>query len=152
MKVPERMEELTIFITLDSNDRSKIEALANGLISKANNEFGKYGYDVKDTYSFSSDNGFKGRFHIKVSPNNNNGDSAINIIDAELAKQHELPTLEPLTAKMVDIIRERDGLDYAYVCRSEIPGLDFLENYIVKEDINNYWKSRASLPPEGKRR
>ena len=138
MKVPERLDNLTIIVTLDSNDRSEMEKIAGGLISKVDYDFWQRGYSVKDAYTFSSDNGFKGRFYIRVNPKRQNGDFAIDIIDNKCAEQQEFPTLESLTAKMVDVIRNRDGLNCAYVDRSDIPGLDFLENYIVKEDMNKY--------------
>ena len=145
MKVPERLEDLTIIITLDSNDRSKMEAIAKGLISKVNYHFWQYGYSVEDVYHFGSNNGFKGSFYIEVNPKRENGVSAIDVIDNNLAEQYILPTLEPLTAKMVEAIRNRDGLDSAFVYKSEIPGLDFLENYIVKEDINKYILKYSNL-------
>lgn len=138
MKVPERLEDLMIIITLDSTDRSKMETIAKGLISKVDYDFWQYGYSVEDAFTFGSDNGFKGRFYIEVNPKRKNGDSAIDAIDDKLAEQYEIPTLEPLTAKMVDAIRDRTGLDSAFVYRSDIPGLEFLENYIVKEDVNKY--------------
>ena len=145
MKVPEKLEYLTIIITLDSNDRSKMETIAGGLISKVDYDFGQRGYSVKDAYTFSSDNGFKGRFYIKVNPKRQNGDSAIDVIDDKRAEQQEFPTLESLTAKMVDAIRNRDGLNCAYVDRSDIPGLGFLENYIVKVDMDKYILKYPSL-------
>ena len=102
------------------------------MISKVNHEFWQYGYSVKDAYTFGSDNGFKGSFYIKINPKKQNGDSAIDIVNEKIAEQHDSPTLESLTVKMVESIKNREGLDYAYVHRSKIPGLDFLENYIVK--------------------
>lgn len=138
MKVPERLEKLTIIITLDSNDRLKMENIARGLISVVNQFFWKCGYDVEDAYTFGSDNGFKGSFYIEINPKKKNGDSAIDVINDKLAELYELPSFEQLTAKMVDAIINREGLDCAYVRRSEIPGLGFLESYVVKEDMNKY--------------
>lgn len=33
---------------------------------------------------------------------------------------------------------KREGLQSAYIWRSKIPGLDYLENYIEKEDLDKY--------------
>ncbi len=138
MKVPERLDNLTIIVTLDSNDRSEMEKIAGGLISKVDYDFWQRGYSVKDAYTFGSDNGFKGSFYIEINPKKKNGDSAIDVINDKLAELYELPSFEQLTAKMVDAIINREGLDCAYVRRSEISGLGFLESYVVKEDMNKY--------------
>lgn len=39
---------------------------------------------------------------------------------------------------MIKAIKNRKGLPYAFVNRNNILGLDFLENYMVKEDLNVY--------------
>jgi hypothetical protein len=138
MKIPDRIENISVWIHTEIKGKEKFELVFGGLKSAVNRVFWEQGYDVSDTFGFSSDNGYKGRFYIIIRPSKENGDSLIDIVDDELAKKYPKPTLEILTIEMIKAIRNRDGLPYAFVYRSDIPGLDFLENYIVKDDMDVY--------------
>ena len=138
MKIPEKVESVSIWIHADIKGEEKIAPIFIGLTAAVNQEFWKQGYDVSDAFSFSSDNGFDGRFYIKIYPEKENGDSTIDVVEERQAEQNPKPTLETLTIEMIKAIRNRKGLPYAYVCRCDIPGLGFLENHIVKDDKNVY--------------
>ena len=138
MRIPDKKDSLIIFITIDSDDRELITRKANGLISKVSFDFWQKGYSVSDAFIFSSDNGFKKRFYIEVKPIRENGDSRIDIHDKNLASQYPAPTLESLTFALIKEIRGKEELLSAYVDRTEIRGIDFLENYIVKENWYKY--------------
>lgn len=138
MKIPEKVESVSIWIHADIKGKEKFTPIFIGLRSSVNQVFWEQGYDVSDAFSFSSDNGFDGRFYIRIYPKKENGDSIIDVVEERLAGQNPEPTLETLTIEMIKAIRNRKGLPYAYVCRSDIPGLGFLENHIVKGDENVY--------------
>ena len=138
MKVPDKIDSISIWILTKITGKENVERIFIGLNSAVNQTFYEQGYDVSDVFSYSSDNGFDGRFYIKILPEEENGKSSFLIIDKTLALQSQKPTLESLTVEMIKAIRNRQGLSYAFVYRSDIPGLDFLENYIVKEDMNVY--------------
>ena len=138
MKISEKIESIFIWIHTDIKRKENIAPIVTGLKSSVNQEYYMQGYDVSDAFSYSSDNGFNGRFYIKISPTKSNGDSLIDIVDEDIAKLNPSPTLESLTISMIGAIRNRKGLPYAFVYRSDIPGLGFLENHIVKEDSKVY--------------
>lgn len=138
MLIPTKLESLVIIITIDSKDRDYITSIAKGLITKVDYDFYNLGYSVEDAFSVSSDNGFKGRFFIKINPKTTSGDSKIIICDKQLSEQNAFPTLESLTLKMIKAIKEREGLLSAFVDRSDIPGLEFLDEYCCKWDNNKY--------------
>ena len=138
MKIPEKVESVSIWIHTDIKGKEKFSPIFIGLRSAVNQVFWEQGYDVSDAFIFSSDNGFDGRFYIKIYPKKEDGDSMIDVVEEHLAEQNPKPTLEALTIEMIKAIRNRKGLPYAYVCRSDIPGLGFLENHIVKNDANVY--------------
>ena len=138
MKVPNKLRSVCIWVHTDLQGAEKINPVFSGLKHVVNQEFYKHGYDVSDTFSIGSDNGYRGHFCIIISPQKENGDSLIYIIDEELADQNERPTIEALTEKMIKAIRDRNGLHHALVERNGLPGIDFLENYIVKDDMYNY--------------
>ena len=138
MKVPDKVESLTILIRIDSQDKGEMEKIGHGLITKVNHMFWEQGYCVEDAFKVSSENGYKEEFTIVINPKEKNGDSLIYIIDEEKAKQHTFPQLESLTVAMIETIKQRQGLFYAFVRHSDIPGLDFLNNHIVKEDNHVY--------------
>ena len=138
MKVPERIDRISIWIHSETKGKENVERIFTGLKAAVNHKFYEQGYDVSDAFSYSSDNGFNERFYIKIQPEEVNGTSLILIVDDALAKQNQEPTLESLTKEKVNVIRSRTGLPYAFVYRSGIPGLDFLENHIVKDDIDKY--------------
>lgn len=138
MRVPSKLDTVTILIKIDSDDKDQIELIANGLVSKVNYEFGIMGYSVNSAFVIGSENGFKGQFYIKVKPIDDYGDTQIVVIDNEKAQKHDEPTLETLTKSLIKGVQNRDGLNFAFVRRSDIPGNEFLENYIVKENENIY--------------
>jgi len=138
MKIPEKMESVSIWFRTEIKEQDEVNLIAGGLISKVDFEFGKQGYSVSDAFVIGSSNGFDGEFYITINPRKTNGDSLIDIIDEDLAGQNEVPTLESLTRCLVEAIKNRKRLPYAFVYRSKIPGLDFLENLVVKEDSDVY--------------
>lgn len=138
MKVPDKMESISIWIHSNIKGKENVERIVTGLTSAVNHKFYMQGYDVSDVFSCSSDNGFDRRFYIKIQPEEENGTSLFLIVNDELAKQNQKPTLESLTIEMIKAVRNRQGLPYAFVYRSDIPGLEFLENHIVKEDMDVY--------------
>lgn len=138
MKVPDKIKSISIWIHSDIKGKEEVERIFSGLKSAVNLKFYEQGYDVSDAFGFGSDNGFNERFYIKIQPKDENETSHILIIDDALAKQNLKPTLESLTIEMIEAIRHREGLPYAYVNRSGIPGLDFLENHIVKDNNDVY--------------
>lgn len=138
MKVPDKIECISIWIHSEIVGKENVERIFTGLKSTVNQKFYNQGYDVSDAFSFSSDNGFDRRFYIKIQPEEENGTSQIVIVDEALAQQYQKPTLESLTIEMIKAIRNRKGLPYAFVYRVNIPGLDFLENHIVKDDMDVY--------------
>lgn len=138
MKVPDKMESVSVWIHSEKKGKEYVERIFTGLKSVVNQKFYNQGYDVSDAFSYSSDNGFNGRFYIKIQPEKENGTSQIVIVDDALAQQNQKPTLESLTIEMIKAIRNRKGLPYAFVYRVSIPGLDFLENHIVKDNMDVY--------------
>ena len=138
MKVPDKIESISIWIHSETKGKENVERIFIGLKVAVNHKFYEQGYDVSDAFSYSSDNGFDGRFYIKIQPNEANGTSKILIVDDTMAKQYQEPTLESLTIEMIKAINNRERLPYAFIYRSGISGLDFLENHIVKEDIDKY--------------
>lgn len=138
MKIPDKVKSLSIWIHSDIKGKSNVDRIFVGLKSAVNREFGKQGYDVSDAFKLGSDQNYNGRFCIIVSPQKENGDSCIDIIDDDLAKQNSEPTLETITIGMIEAIRNRQGLPYAFVYHSDIPGLDFLDSHTVKDDIKAY--------------
>lgn len=138
MKVPNKIESIFIWIHSEISGKENVELIFTGLKSAVNHSSFEQGYDVSDAFSCSSDNGFDGRFYIKIQPEEENGTSLILIVNDELAKQNQEPTLESLTIEMIKAVRNRQGLPYAFVYRSDIPGLEFLEDHIVKDDMDVY--------------
>lgn len=138
MKVPDKIGSISIWIHSEIKGKENVERIFTGLKSVVNQKFYNQGYDVSDAFSYSSDNGFDGRFCVKIQPEEENETSQIVIVDEALAQQHQEPTLESLTIEMIEAIRNRKGLPYAFAYRVDIPGLDFLENHIVKDDMDVY--------------
>lgn len=138
MKVPSKIESVSIWIHSEIKGKENVERIFTGLKSAVNQRFYEHGYDVSDAFTYSSDNGFDRRFYIKIQPEEENGISQILIVDEALSQQYNKPTLELLTIEMIKAIRNREGLPYAFVYRSNISGLDFLENHIVREDMDVY--------------
>ncbi len=137
MKVPEKVESVSIWIHTDIKGKEKIDPIFVGLRSAVNRKFEEQGYDVSDAFKIGSNNNYNGRFCIIVSLKIENEDSCI-ILDDELAKRNTKPTLELLTIEMIRAIKNREHLNQAYVYHSDIPGLDFLDRYIVEADEKVY--------------
>ena len=138
MIVPDKIGSISIWIHSEIKEKENVERIFAGIRSAVNQKFYEQGYDVSDAFSCSSDNGFDGRFYIKIQPEEENGTSQILIVDDALAILNQKPTLESITIETINVIRDRKGLPYAFVYRSDIPGLDFLESHIVKNDREVY--------------
>ena len=65
MLIPNKLESLSIFVTINSTDRNYITSVAKGLIARVDYEFYNEGYCVEDAFSVSSDNGFNSCFYIQ---------------------------------------------------------------------------------------
>ncbi|MBQ9637363.1 MAG: hypothetical protein IJV36_05655, partial [Prevotella sp.] len=146
MLVPEKWESVTILMGIDTEDRELIERMSIGLISKVDNHFWEQGYSVRDAFVRSSENGYKKEFYIRIEPKDIRKDSRIDIIDEEKAEKFDFPSLESLTKELIKEVRNRSEILYAYVRRSEIAGLEFLENHIMKEDSDVYILKTSNLP------
>ena len=138
MKLPEKIESISIWIHTEIKGIEKIKTIFVDLRHSVNQVFFQQGYDVSDAFTLGSDNMYNGRFCIVINPKNSIGEPTAVVIDKELSKENCMPSLESLTVEMIKAIRSTKGLPYAFVYRSDIPGLEFLENHSVKEDGNEY--------------
>ena len=149
MEVPQKVNEVEIFITYPDSNEDAMKKIFRSIQSRINIDYGKKGYSVDEALGFSSCDGFKTKFIIEVKPNK----ETVDIIDEEQAKSHDFPSWEELTKKVAEEIRKHEELLEAFVYDSEIPGLDYLHNLSEVIDDGKYylkWSRLRQKPKYGK--